>query len=344
MGKTAIVLFNLGGPDRPEAVQPFLFNLFNDRAILRLPQPMRYVLARLISSRRAPVAREIYAHLGGGSPILPFTQDQALALEAALASRGEDHEYRAFIAMRYWHPMSLETAAAVKAFAPDEVVLLPLYPQFSTTTSASSLAAWQKAAATVGLEVPAYAVCCYPLASGFCRAVAGLLGKTLDEQGGKPRVLFSAHGLPKKIVAAGDPYAWQVNETAKRVVAILDRPELDWTVCYQSKVGPLEWTGPSLDDEIKRAAKDRVAVVVVPIAFVSEHSETLVELDIQYREMAAGEGVPGYARVATVGSAPEFVQALAELATRARQRGLALGSADGARFCPESFLGCPNHE
>ena len=343
MGKTAIVLFNLGGPDRPEAVKPFLFNLFNDHAILRLPQPMRYLLARLISSRRAPLAREIYGHLGGGSPILAFTQAQAAALEAELSSRGEDREYRTFIAMRYWHPMSPETAAAVQAFSPDDVVLLPLYPQFSTTTSASSLAAWQQAAAQAGIQAPAYAVCCYPTAAGFCRAVAKLLDATLEKEGGAPRVLFSAHGLPKKIVAAGDPYEWQVNETARKVIEEVGRPGLDWTVCYQSKVGPLEWIGPSLDDEIKRAAKDRVPVVIVPIAFVSEHSETLVELDIQYREIAMGEGVPGYARVPTVSDAPDFIRGLADLVFHARQRGHDLGSESGARICPKDFSGCPNH-
>ena len=342
MKKTAVVLFNLGGPDKQEAVEPFLFNLFHDQAILRLPQPLRYFLARLISKRRAPVAREIYAQLGGGSPILSLTQEQATALETELATHGEAREYRVFIAMRHWHPMSAETAAAVKAWSPDDVVLLPLYPQFSTTTSASSLAAWEKAAAKAGVLAPAYAVCCYPLAAGFCRAVAKLLSETLEKEGGRPRVLFSAHGLPKKIVAAGDPYEWQVNEAVKGVIAELKQPKFDWAICYQSRVGPLEWIGPSLDDEIARAAKDHVAVVIVPIAFVSEHSETFVELDIQYREIAAAEGVLGYARVATVGSAPDFIHGLAELVSQARERKRALESETGTRICPENFLGCPN--
>ena len=342
MGKTAVILFNLGGPDKPEAVEPFLFNLFHDRAILRLPQPLRYFLARLISKKRAPVAREIYAQLGGGSPILPRTQEQATALEAELTSREKDQEYRVFIAMRHWHPMSAETAAEVKIFSPDEIVLLPLYPQFSTTTSASSLAEWEKAATKAKIGAPAYAVCCYPAAVGFCWAVAKLLSETLEKGSEQPRVLFSAHGLPKRIVTAGDPYKWQVSETVRGIIARLNMPELDWAVCYQSKVGPLEWIGPSLDDEIARAAKDRVPVVIVPIAFVSEHSETLVELDIQYLEKATTQNVPGYTRVATVGNSPDFINGLAELVLQARKRKRTLGSEAGARICPKSFLGCPN--
>ena len=311
MTKTAIVLFNLGGPDSPAAVRPFLFNLFNDTAIIGVPQPLRYVLAKLVSKRRAPIAAEMYDELGGGSPLLPNTQAQADALSAALG----EADTRIFIAMRYWHPLTEETAAAVKQFAPDRVILLPLYPQFSTTTTGSSVGAWTRAARKVGLSAPTATICCYPQESGFIDAIVDLLRPAFDlaSRNGSPRVLFSAHGLPKKIVAGGDSYQWQVEQTAAAIVARLDRPGLDWRVTYQSRVGPLEWIGPATDTEIIRAGKERVPLIVIPVAFVSEHSETLVELDIAYRRLAAESGVPRYERVATVGTHPSFIAGLARL-------------------------------
>lgn len=347
MTKTAVVLFNLGGPDSQQAVAPFLFNLFKDPAILRLPQPFRSLLARWISKRRAPSARAIYAQLGGGSPILSLTEKQAAALSLALEGDSADHEYRVFIAMRYWHPFSDETAARVKEWSPDRIVLLPLYPQFSTTTTGSSLKAWEKAAKKAGINVPSHAICCYPLAAGFQKAVAGLLrqARAGEAEGNKrARVLFSAHGLPKKIIAAGDPYEWQVNETVKGIVAALGDPALDWAICYQSRVGPLEWIGPSLDSEIDRAARDGVPVIVVPVVFVSEHSETLVELDITYRALAEKRGVPAYTRVPAVGTEAPFIQALAGLVHGACTHAMPLGSEEGGRICPRNFSGCLNQD
>ena len=196
MRKTAIVLFNLGGPDRPEAVRPFLFNLFNDPAIIDAPGPLRWLLAQTISRRRAPIARKIYQELGGGSPLLANTRIQAEALEAAL-NAGGDREFKVFIAMRHWHPMSDETARAVTAHGPDQVVLLPLYPQFSTTTTGSSVTDWTRAAAKAGLTTPTRSLCCYPTQPGFIAEVAALLRTALAEAGDGPLVLFSAHGLPK---------------------------------------------------------------------------------------------------------------------------------------------------
>ncbi|MBF0393999.1 MAG: ferrochelatase, partial [Alphaproteobacteria bacterium] len=281
MARTAVVLFNLGGPDGPDAVRPFLFNLFNDPAIIGAPGPIRWALARFISARRAPVARAIYDRIGGRSPLLELTRAQAAALEAAL---GADH--RVFVAMRYWHPLTEETVAEVFAWRPDRVVLLPLYPQYSSTTSGSSIEAWRKAAAKAGLTAPTEAICCWPTEPGFIGTVARQTAEALAASPPGARVLFSAHGLPKKVIAGGDPYRWQVERTAEAVVAALGVPGLDWLVCYQSRVGPLEWIGPATDDEIRRAGADKVGLVVVPIAFVSEHSETLVELDIEYAELA----------------------------------------------------------
>ncbi len=312
MRKIAVVLFNLGGPDSPEAVKPFLFNLFNDPAIINLPNPFRWLLAKLISTRRAPKARGIYDLIGGSSPLLANTQAQARALETALADLGT---VKCFAAMRYWHPLTEGAALAVREFGPERVVLLPLYPQYSTTTTESSKRAWDRAVKRLGLKAQTGFVRDYPVEPGFIAAVAALIRPHYEtaKAHGKPRVLFSAHGLPKKVIDKGDPYQRQVEETAAAVVKELAIPELDWIVCYQSRVGPLEWIKPYTEAEIERAGQDKVPLVVVPVAFVSEHSETLVELDIEYREKAHEDGVPHYERVPTVATHPAFIEGLARL-------------------------------
>ena len=340
MARIAVVLFNLGGPDRPEAVKPFLVNLFSDPAIMRVPAALRWLLARVIARRRAPIARANYDMIGGGSPLLPNTAAQAEALEIALADAGA---VRCFIAMRYWHPFAAEAAQAVADFAPDRVVLLPLYPQYSTTTTASSLADWQRAARRAGVSAPTSAICCYPLEQGLLAAEAELVVQAIGDAGkDRPvRVLFSAHGLPEKIVAAGDPYQWQVEQTAAAVAARAGLAAGEWVVCYQSRVGPLRWIGPSTEDEIRRAAEDGVGIVVVPIAFVSEHSETLVELDIEYRELAEEAGLAVYVRAPTVGVRPHFVDGLAQLVRRAVASGPGWSPPDGQRLCPRMHRDCP---
>ena len=311
MARRAVVLMNLGGPDSPKAVRPFLYNLFSDPAIIGLPTVLRRPLAWLIAARRHRIAAEIYAHLGGASPLLPNTEAQARALEAEMGP-----EYRCFIAMRYWHPMTRAVVAAVREWRPDEVVLLPLYPQFSTTTAGSSLKAWDEEARTQGLACPTRTVPAYPTEPGFIVALAGLIDKGLAEAvaGRKPvRLLLSAHGLPLKIVRKGDPYPEQVESTATSVVAALAQPIADWRVCYQSRVGPLAWLGPSVEEELRAAGRDGIAVVIAPISFVSEHSETLVELDRDYRRLAEACEVPVYVRVPTVGTEPRFIASLARL-------------------------------
>lgn len=314
--KRAIILFNLGGPDGPEAVKPFLFNLFNDPAIISLPNPFRFLLAKLISTRRTPVAQEIYAHIGGKSPLLDLTQDQADALETALNDDDSGFENRCFIAMRYWKPFADDTAAKVKAWGADEMILLPLYPQFSTTTSGSSVRDWKRACRKVGLEdVPVKTACCYPTNDGFVGATAEMVKagyeNALAQNKGKPRLLFSAHGVPKAVITKRqDPYQSQIEKSAQAVVDKMAIKDLDWLVCYQSRVGPMEWIGPSTEDEIKRAGADGVPLVIVPIAFVTEHSETLVELDIEYREIADHLNIPVYERIRTVCSHPMFIDGL----------------------------------
>lgn len=339
MSKLALVLFNLGGPDTLDDVEPFLFNLFSDRAIIGLPQPLRWLIARLISRRRAPLARAIYARMGNGSPLLANTQAQAAALQAQL---GE--ECRIFIAMRYWHPMTSAAAAAVAAWAPDEVVLLPLYPHYSTTTTGSSLEVWHRAASRAGLTVPTHTVCCYPTESGFIAALADKIGEALAAWPKElpVRVLLSAHGLPKRVVERGDPYQAQIEATASALRAAVARPEIEMVVCYQSRVGPLEWIGPATDAEIRRAGADRVGLIVAPIAFVSEHSETLVELNIEYRHVADQAGVSRYVRVPTVGTAPSFIAGLARLVERARTADTAKPYPDGGvRICAAAAHRCP---
>ncbi|MBI1244628.1 MAG: ferrochelatase [Alphaproteobacteria bacterium] len=336
MTRTAIVLFNLGGPDAPASVQPFLFNLFSDPAIIGLPNPLRWLVAKLISSRRAPTARHIYGQMGGGSPILPNTLIQARALEAALADLGE---VRCFPAMRYWHPMTDAAAREVAAYAPARILLLPLYPQYSTTTTASSMKAWHEAARAAGITAPMQSACCYPRQPGFIAALADLIGAHYAKAvaHGKPRILFSAHGLPKKVIDAGDPYQAQVEMTVGETVSKLGIRDLDHVVCYQSRVGPLEWIGPSTEDEVKRAGRDRVPAVVVPVAFVSEHSETLVELDIEYRKLAEDAGVPYYTRVPAVSAHPEFIRGLAEIARALVRKPPAVP----VRICPGRCGKCP---
>ena len=337
--RVAVVLFNLGGPSSLEGVEPFLFNLFHDPAIIRVPQPFRWFLAKMISSRRAPIAREIYAKLGGSSPILGQTYNQASALKTALTVNGTHFE--TFVAMRYTAPRATDIVEQVRRFRPNKIVLLPLYPQFSTTTSRSSLREWHAVAKARGLDAPVSTVCCYPQDAGFVSAQADLIAESIASlpPNVKFRLLFSAHGLPKKVIASGDPYQAQVEQTASALAAQLKRPLLDWRVTYQSRVGPMSWIGPATDEEIKRAGAEGLAVVIAPIAFVSEHSETLVELDIEYATLAAASGVAHYVRVPAVGTHPKFIEGLAALVQDATKRE-GTNPGGGTRHCPGTCDQC----
>jgi ferrochelatase len=321
--RLAVVVFNLGGPDKPEAVRPFLYKLFSDPAIITLPAPARIPLAALISTTRTKMATRNYAKIGGASPLLPETVAQAGVLEAALKEASPEFEARVFIAMRYWNPTTEEAAEQVRAFAPDEVVLLPLYPQYSTTTTESSLKAWREAYRGPGRV---RAICCYPLDEGFVDAHAQRIRAAWNAAGAPPgvRLLFSAHGLPEKIVKAGDPYQAQVEATAKavaeRLVGAHGWPSLDWTVCYQSRVGRLKWIGPATTEAIAEAGAEGKGVIVCPIAFVSDHVETLVELDHDYAAFAAEHNVEPYIRVPALGVHARFVQGLAQAVKSALQR------------------------
>lgn len=315
--KTAVVLFNLGGPDSPAAIRPFLYNFFMDKNIIRLPLPLRWILAVMISRRRARgEAGRNYAALGGESPLLAHTNAQAAALQAALGAG-----FRVFVSMRYWHPVAGETACAVKDYAPDEIVLLPLYPQYSTTTTRSFFQSWDNAARKINLSAPVKKICCWFDDEDFVAASAACIksavGRARAATGKQPRILFSAHGLPEKIVKDGDPYQWQCEKSATAIAAAAGLRGEDWRICYQSRVGRLKWIGPSTDEEIRRAGADGVPVVIYPHAFVSEHVETLVEIEREFRELAEESGVPGFYRVETLGTDPVFIQGLARLAKTA---------------------------
>ncbi|WP_428151247.1 ferrochelatase [Brevundimonas sp.] len=338
--RIAVVLFNLGGPDDAASVRPFLFNLFNDPAIIGLPGFARTPLAKLISSRREKSAQANYAMMdaGGGSPLKAETRKQMAALDTRLAAMLPGDEVKSFIAMRYWHPLTEETAVDVAAFGPDEVVLLPLYPQFSTTTTQSSLKAWKAAYAGSGRS---RAVCCYPRAAGWIEAqAAGIRAKLAEaarDHPGRPmRVLFSAHGIPEKLVAQGDPYQEQIEGTVAAVAE--DAGLTDWSLCYQSRVGPMKWLGPATPDAIRQAAADGVGVVVTPIAFVSEHIETLVELDIEYGELAHEAGLHPYLRAPAVGVAETFIDALTQAVTDSLGR---TGTAPFGPGCQARWKACP---
>ncbi|MCI5050164.1 MAG: ferrochelatase [Rickettsiales bacterium] len=337
--KTAIILFNLGGPDKIENVKPFLFNLFNDPAIIGAPKLIRWCLAKFISSKRESTAQEIYSHIGGYSPIVENSEKQARALEAQLAPSGEA---KTFICMRYWHPMSDEVAKQVKDYAPDHIILLPLYPQFSTTTSGSSIKDWHEAAKRAELDVETTTLCCYPTQEDYIHSQTNIIRSHFEKvKDQNPRILFSAHGLPEKIIEAGDPYQKQIEATTQAVIKELAIENLDYVNCYQSRVGPLKWIGPSTEDEIERAGKDSKSIVLVPIAFVSEHSETLVELDIEYKELADHAGVKNYIRVPTVMDDPDFIKGLANLCLSVGTEGFYCPWDDGKDCVKDESLTTP---
>ncbi len=315
--KIAVVMFNLGGPDSPNAIKPFLMNFFMDKNIIQLPIPFRCFLAAFIANRRSKrEAGESYGEIGGSSPLLENSRKQAKALEKSLKGSG-DAQYKTFVSMRYWHPMAPQIVREVRDWGADKILILPLYPQFSTTTTWSSLEVWNKAMFQAGYDVPTSTICCYPENKGFIQASAENVRAQYDraiKDGYKnPRVLFSAHGLPESIIKDGDPYQMQCENGAKVIAKAMGIKDLDWAICYQSRVGPKKWIGPSTEEELERAAHDGKAVVIYPHAFTQEHVETLVELDIEYKEEAEKMGQHGYYRAATVSTHPKFIDGLAKL-------------------------------
>ena len=343
--KKAIILFNLGGPDKIENVEPFLFNLFNDPAILNLPTFLRYPLAKLISNRRAPVAKKIYEELGGSSPILKLTKEQSSALEIKLNQIKIKDEYKCFVVMRCWNPRAKDVIKEVQLFDPEEVILMPLYPQYSAATSGSSIKEWKDVCKKNNYNIKTSTICCYPTDQNFINAhTKEIIKKIKDLKNFK--LIFSAHGLPEKNIKRGDPYQWQVEQSVQKIVESLNIENLDWILSYQSRVGPLKWIGPSTEDIIVENSKIGKHIILVPIAFVSEHSETLVELDIEYKEIADANGCKNYTRVPALGTNEDFIKAMSELIIKKNEYKFSENLYPPKIQCPSNFKKCPclNHE
>ncbi|MGB7585396.1 MAG: ferrochelatase [Terriglobales bacterium] len=310
--RAGVVLFQLGGPDSLEAIEPFLFNLFCDPDIIDFPFARigRKPLAKLISSTRARKVQHHYAAIGGGSPIRRFTEQQARTLQLRLVESGMDA--RCFVAMRYWHPFTAEAIEQVRAAGCDEVVLLPLYPQYSSTTTGSSLNEWQRQFQD---ELPAYCVEPFYRHPLYLDALVEKIDETLARfpDPRRPELVFSAHSVPVQVIENGDPYQRQIEET----VDLLMRRG-GWSnghrLCYQSKVGASKWLQPSLQRTLRNlAAEGAREVCVVPISFVSDHVETLGEIDHEARREAATLGITKFEMMPGLNNSPTFISALADL-------------------------------
>ncbi len=310
----AVVMYNLGGPCCQQGVKPFLINLFKDPAIIALPNPFRTLLAHFIAYRRTPKASSIYAQMGGSSTILPETYNQAIALEKALGKG-----YKVFTYMRYTYPGIDDVLNDIKLYSPEKIVLVPLYPQYSTTTTESSINEWNAETKRFGISTKTSTILSYQSNRYFISAYAELLSEVYKEAAkiDKPVILFSAHGIPLSRVKNGDPYETHVNESVGAVVNEIGINNIEYELCYQSKVGLLEWLTPATDKLVEKYSKEGRVIIVVPISFVSEHSETLVELDIQYKELAITHGAKAYFRVPTVGTHPLYIKCLKELVINA---------------------------
>lgn len=322
MGRLGVLLLNLGGPDKLEDVRPFLYNLFSDPEIIRLPSPLLQApLAWLISSLRFKKSQENYKKIGGGSPLRRITEAQGQALRSQLQQKG--HEAHIYIGMRYWNPFTEEAIAQIKRDKIEELVVLPLYPQFSISTTGSSFRLlnriWES---DPELQKIKYTVVpSWYNNSGYLQAMANLIEKTLDQvkDPSTAHIFFSAHGVPVSYIEeAGDPYQKEIETCAALIMQKLNRPN-NYKLAYQSRVGPVEWLQPYTDIAIVELAEQGIKeLVVVPISFVSEHIETLEEIDMEYREIAEHAGIETFARVPAPDTDPTFIQALADIVIKAQ--------------------------
>lgn len=317
MGRVGVLLLNLGGPDKLEDVGPFLYNLFSDPEIIRLPFPwLQKPLAWFIATRRTQTSQNNYRKIGGGSPLRSITEAQGEALKAKLSSLGQDTKI--YVGMRYWHPFTEEAIAKITKDDIEHLVILPLYPQFSISTSGSSFRLlekfWQN---NPNLQqLPYNAIPSWYKQPCYLQAMAELIAQELDqlENPDAAHIFFSAHGVPKSYVEdAGDPYQQEIEECTELIMSTLNRGN-PHSLAYQSRVGPVEWLQPYTEDAIEELAREGVnTLVVVPISFVSEHIETLEEIDIEYRELAEEAGIHNFHRVPALNTHPLFIQALADL-------------------------------
>jgi len=321
MSRVGVLLLNLGGPDKLEDVRPFLFNLFSDPEIIRLPFPwLQKPLAWLISSLRSKKSQKNYLEIGGGSPLRRITEAQGKALAENLTEQGQDA--RVYIGMRYWHPFTEEAIAKIKNEQISKLVILPLYPQFSISTSGSSFRVLEEMwASDLALQKTEYTLIpSWYNQPDYLQAMAALIATEL-EQFPNPEdvhIFFSAHGVPLSYVEeAGDPYQREIEECSRLIMKTLNRPN-DYTLAYQSRVGPVEWLKPYTEDALLELGEKGVKnLVVVPISFVSEHIETLQEIDLEYREIAENAGIENFVRVPALNTHAKFIDALANLVIEA---------------------------
>jgi ferrochelatase len=310
--RVGVILFQLGGPDTLAAIEPFLYNLFCDPDIIDFPFARigRKPLAKLISTTRARKVQHHYATIGGGSPIRRFTERQAKALEAELRDLGLDA--RCFIAMRYWHPFTGEAVAQLQAAQCDEVVLLPLYPQYSSTTTGSSLNEWERQFCG---DVPVHNVEAFYQHPMYLDAVIEKIEEALARfpKPERAEIVFSAHSIPMSIIAKGDPYQRHIEETVRLLMERGGWPNRH-RLCYQSKVGASKWLQPSLHRTLHDLAAEKVReVCIVPVAFVSDHVETLGEIDHEAREEAGRLGITQFEMSAGLNDSAKFISALGQL-------------------------------
>ena len=327
--RVGVVLFQLGGPDTLEAIEPFLFNLFCDPDIIDFPFARigRKPLAKLISATRARKVQHHYSVIGGGSPIRRFTEQQARALQLKLAGSGVDA--RCFVAMRYWHPFTTEAIAHLRAAQCDQIVLLPLYPHYSGTTTGSSLNEWRRLFRD---DVPVHCVEAFYRHKLYLDALVEKVEEALvrfpDPE--RPELVFSAHSVPLAVIEKGDPYQRQIEETVELLMQRGGWPNR-YRLCYQSKVGASKWLQPSLHKTLRDVAAAGVReICVVPISFVSDHVETLGEIDHEARAEARSLGIARFEMTSGLNDSPTFIAALAEL----------VGSALGVDLSGQRGTGC----
>jgi ferrochelatase len=342
--RIGVLLFNLGGPDTLDDVRPFLFNLFADPDIIRLPwRALQKPLAWFISTQRHKKSRGYYEKIGGGSPLRKITEEQARALESALASRNINA--RAYVGMRYWNPFIEEALDQIRRDQITHLIVLPLYPQFSVSSTGSSLNRMNALAGKNGHNLPRTSVICsWEDDANYITALAASVSETLalfpDQDPARSHIVFSAHSIPVRYVTEGDPYLDQTKRTVELVMQRLgkDRPH---TLSFQSKVGPVEWLTPATDETIRKLAGEGVSqLLLVPVSFVSEHSETLYEMDILYRDVANEAGIAHYLRVPAMNCRADFIAALVNLVEGA----IALDAQKSSRatcvYCPSRRCAC----
>ena len=310
---TGVVLLNMGGPDSLSAVRPFLARLFSDRDLIRLPASFltQPVFAWLVSGLRARKVKRYYEEIGGGSPIGPLTELQRAALETALRETGGN--FRVYVAMRYWHPLAKHAVLEMKEDGVAHAIALPLYPQYFAATTGSSLKDLKGWIRWAGAAIPLREIRSYPDHPGYIAALSEKVAETLQGAGpGATHLLFSAHGVPKSFIDGGDPYQEEIGRT---VAAVMRRfPGVPHSIAYQSRAGRAQWLAPDSVTEVVRLGKEGLdTLVVVPVSFVSDHIETLHELDIRLKDTAAQAGIRTFLRVPALNDSPVFIRALKEI-------------------------------